>query len=71
MNLFTNMIPYQRLLHGQCIERFEYGNNPPANNIGKVETIFNQSGKTYFEYDFKENVTTQSKLFTGKLQQHY
>ena len=56
-------------LEGQYVERFEYGNNPLANNIGKIETIFNQSGMTVFEeYDFKGNTIVKTNLFCEKYQ---
>jgi len=50
------------------VQKIEYGTNANLNNIGQVENIYAQDGKTSFEYDFKGNITKQNKQFAQDYQ---
>jgi RHS repeat-associated protein len=46
-----------------CTQIIIYGTDSNANNIGQIVEIDAQDGKTTLEYDFKGNVTKQTKQF--------
>jgi RHS repeat-associated protein len=50
------------------VQKIEYGTNANLNNIGQIENIYAQDGKTSFEYDFKGNITKQNKQFAQDYQ---
>ena len=45
------------------VQKIEYGTNANLNNIGQIENIYAQDGKTSFEYDFKGNLLSLKKKF--------
>ncbi len=49
-------------------QKITYGTNAALNNIGQVVEVKAQDGQTSFEYDFKGNVTKQTKQFAQDYQ---
>ncbi|MDY0324156.1 MAG: RHS repeat-associated core domain-containing protein, partial [Candidatus Carbobacillus sp.] len=46
------------------VQQIEYGTNANLNNIGQVENLYSQDGKTnFYLYDFKNNLLTLKKKF--------
>jgi RHS repeat-associated protein len=52
----------------KLVQKVVYGTNAALNNIGQIAEIWDQDGKTFFEYDFKGNVVKQTKQFAQDYQ---